>query len=100
MRYLLCRTSQPTRPTNEEGPRRHHYKGRGATALFAAFDVVESKVIGRYMHRPRHQEFIRFLKAVERELPPGNTIYQKAVAEGDTRDRLSMSHQPRPIGET
>jgi hypothetical protein len=37
--------------------------------LFAAFDVLEGKVIGRCMQRHRHQEFIRFLNAVEREVP-------------------------------
>jgi hypothetical protein len=28
-------------------------------------------VIGRCMQRHRHEEFIRFLNAVERDVPPG-----------------------------
>lgn len=51
----------------------HDYKRHGTTTLFAVFDVLEGKVIGRYMQRHRHQEFIRFLNAVEREVPAGKT---------------------------
>ena len=37
--------------------------------------MLEGKVIGRCMQRHRHQEFIRFLNAVEREVPAGKTIH-------------------------
>jgi len=53
----------------------HDYKRNGTTTLFAAFDVLEGKVIGRCMQRHRHQEFIRFLNAVEREVPAGKTVH-------------------------
>jgi len=43
----------------------HDYKRNGTTTLFAALDVLEGEVIGRCMQRHRHQEFIRFLNAVE-----------------------------------
>src|SRR5207302_622542 len=43
----------------------HDYKRNGTTTLFAALDILEGKVIGRCMQRHRHQEFIRFLNAVE-----------------------------------
>jgi hypothetical protein len=33
------------------------------------------KVIGRCMQRHRHQEFIRFLNAVEREVPAGKAVH-------------------------
>src|SRR6516164_7289497 len=45
----------------------HDYKRHGTTTLFAALDILEGKVIGRGMQRHRHQEFIRFLNAVERQ---------------------------------
>src|SRR2546421_1399914 len=51
----------------------HDYKRNGTTTLFAALDILEGKVIGRCMQRHRHQEFIRFLNAVEREVPAGKT---------------------------
>jgi transposase len=53
----------------------HDYKRNGTTTLFAALDVLEGKVIGRCMQRHRHQEFIRFLNAVEREVPAGKTVH-------------------------
>jgi hypothetical protein len=37
------------------------YKGHGTTALFAALNALDSTVIGRCMHRLRHEVFIRFL---------------------------------------
>src|SRR5262249_7951013 len=51
-------------------------KGRCATmTLFAALDILEGKVIGRCMQRHRHQEFIRFLNAVEREVPADKAVH-------------------------
>jgi hypothetical protein len=49
--------------------------GGGTTTLFAALDVLEGKVIGRCMQRHRHQEFIRFLNAVERAVPAGKAVH-------------------------
>jgi transposase len=57
------------------GTMTHDYKRHGTTTLFAAFDVLEGKVIGRCMQRHRHQEFIRFLNAVEAEVPAGKVIH-------------------------
>jgi hypothetical protein len=45
----------------------HDYKRNGTTT--AALDVLDGKVIGRCMQRHRHQEFIRFLNAIEAEIP-------------------------------
>jgi transposase len=53
----------------------HDYKRNGTTTLFAALNVLEGKVIGRCMQRHRHQEFIRFLNAVERGVPPGKAVH-------------------------
>ena len=53
----------------------HDYKRNGTTTLFAALDILEGKVIGRCMQRHRHQEFIRFLNAVEREVPADKTVH-------------------------
>jgi transposase len=53
----------------------HDYKRNGTTTLFAALDILEGKVIGRCMHRHRHQEFIRFLNAVEHEVPAAKTVH-------------------------
>ncbi len=53
----------------------HDYKRHGTTTLFAALDVLAGRVIGRCMQRHRHQEFIRFLNAIEREVPAGKLIH-------------------------
>ena len=57
------------------GTMTHDYKRHGTTTLFAAFDVLEGSVIGRCMQRHRHQEFIRFLNAIERAVPAGKLIH-------------------------
>jgi hypothetical protein len=53
----------------------HDYKRHGTTTLFAALSVLDGTVIGRCMQRHRHLEFIRFLNAVEREVPAGKLIH-------------------------
>jgi hypothetical protein len=37
--------------------------------------VLDGRVIGRCMQRHRHSEFIRFLNAVERQVPAGKLIH-------------------------
>jgi transposase len=53
----------------------HDYKRHGTTTLFAALDILEGTVIGRCMQRHRHQEFIRFLNTVEREVPADKAVH-------------------------
>ena len=53
----------------------HDYKRNGTTTLFAALDVLEGKVVGRCMQRHRHQEFIRFLNAVEKTVPATKAMH-------------------------
>jgi DDE superfamily endonuclease/Homeodomain-like domain len=57
------------------GTMTHDYVRNGTTTLFAALDVLEGTVIGRCMQRHRHQEFIRFLNAVEAEVPAGKVVH-------------------------
>ena len=45
----------------------HDYIRHGTTTLFAALNVLDGSVIGQCMARHRHQEFIRFLNAIERQ---------------------------------
>ena len=49
--------------------RTHDYKRHGTTTLFAALDVKTGRVIGRCMMRHCHQEFLRFLGTLNREVP-------------------------------
>jgi len=57
------------------GTMTHDYKRNGTTTLFAALNILDGTVIGRCMNRHRHQEFIRFLNAVERAVPVGKVIH-------------------------
>ena len=69
--------TQPGLPMKKgrAGTLTHDYKRHGTTTLFAALNVLEGKVIGRCMQRHRHQEFIRFLNAIEAEIPVGKIIH-------------------------
>ncbi|MBC4019383.1 IS630 family transposase [Siccirubricoccus deserti] len=57
------------------GTMSHDYIRNGTTILFAALNVSEGTVIGRCMQRHRHQEFIRFLNAIEAEVPAGKVVH-------------------------
>lgn len=47
----------------------HDYKRHGTTTLFAALNVLRGTVLGECMARHRHQEFLRFLRRLDRETP-------------------------------
>lgn len=51
------------------GTMTHDYKRNGTTTLFAALDLLQGKVIGDFHRRHRHQEFLRFLRRLDREFP-------------------------------
>jgi transposase len=57
------------------GTMTHDYKRHGTTTLFAALNVLDGSVIGQCMQKHRHQEFIRFLNAIEAKVPAGKLIH-------------------------
>ncbi len=48
----------------------HDYVRHGTTSLLAALDVATDKVIGQTQRKHRHQEFLRFLRTIDRATPP------------------------------
>src|SRR5208283_567047 len=52
------------------GTMTHDYVRHGTTTLFAALNVMEGKVIGGCFQRHRHEEFLTFLRQIDRETPP------------------------------
>jgi transposase len=48
----------------------HDYKRHGTTTLFAALNTLDGVVIGQCMARHRHQEWLRFLRQIDRETSP------------------------------
>jgi len=69
--------TQPGLPMKKgrAGTMTHDYKRNGTTTLFAALNVLDGTVIGRNMQRHRHQEFIRFLNTIERQVPAGKSVH-------------------------
>ena len=55
----------PTTPAR----RTHDDVRNGTTSLFAALDVASGKVISATHRRHRHQEFLRFLRTIDRNVP-------------------------------
>jgi transposase len=53
----------------------HDYKRHGTTTLFAAFNILNGKVIGSCLPRHRSREFITFLNQLEREVPPDQDVH-------------------------
>jgi transposase len=53
----------------------HDYKRNGTTTLFAALDVLTGKVIGQCLPRHRHEEFLKFLRKIDRETPNGLQVH-------------------------
>jgi transposase len=80
------------------GTMTHDYKRHGTTTLFAALNVLDGKVIGRNMQRHRHQEFLRFLGAVDRAVPAGELIHailDNYAAHKHPRVRAWLDRHPR-----
>jgi transposase len=69
--------TQPGRPLTpgKAGTMTHDYVRHGTTTLFAALNVLDGTILGKCMQRHRHQEFIRFLNAIERAVPAGKAIH-------------------------
>jgi transposase len=87
----------PLKP-GKAGTLTHDYKRHGTTTLFAALDVLEGTVLGRCMQRHRHQEFIRFLNAVEVAVPAGKIIHAIAdnyAAHKHPKVRAWLARHPR-----
>jgi transposase len=63
--------TQPSLPLKpgRAGTMTHDYKRNGTTTLFAALDVLTGNVIGKCFDRHRHEEFLRFLRLVDTQVP-------------------------------
>jgi transposase len=57
------------------GTMTHDYKRNGTTTLFAALDLLQGKVIGDCHKRHRHQEFLKFLRRLDREFSGKQSLH-------------------------
>ena len=53
----------------------HDYKRHGTTTLFAAMEMSSGRVIADVYRRHRHEEFLAFLKKVEKSVPKDQEIH-------------------------
>jgi transposase len=69
--------TQPSLPMKKgrAGTMTHDYKRNGTTTLFAALNVLTGVVIGECLQRHRHEEFLKFLRKIDREVPKGLAVH-------------------------
>jgi len=69
--------TQPSLPMTRgrAGTMTHDYKRNGTTTLFAALNVASGQLIGQCFSRHRHEEFLVFLKLIDREVEKGKQIH-------------------------
>lgn len=53
----------------------HDYVRHGTTCLFAALEIANGKVIAECQSRHRHQEFLKFLKLIDKQTPPDKDLH-------------------------
>jgi len=53
----------------------HDYKRNGTTTLFAALSTLDGKVIGTCMPKHRHQEWLKFLRLIDRSTPRSKELH-------------------------
>ena len=95
----------PMRPGQAER-RTHDYERHGTISLFAALDVATGKVIGRCYRRHRPREFLKFLRAIDAEVPRELEVHlvmdnyathkTPAIRAGSPGGRTGTSTSPRP----
>jgi len=63
--------TQPGLPLKRvrSGTMTHDYKRNGTTTLFAAIELGHGKVIATCMKQHRHQEWIKFLRMIDKQTP-------------------------------
>lgn len=57
------------------GTMTHDYKRNGTATLFAALDALQGHVISMYEEKHRHQEWLKFLRAIDDGVPAGRQIH-------------------------
>jgi hypothetical protein len=82
---LPLRPGLPERQTHDD-------KRHGTTTLFAAFNILNGKVIGTCQHRHRSREFVKFLNHLEKQLPAD----QQVSAAVRRRELTFLNHSSQP----
>lgn len=69
--------TQPILPLRPGIPERqtHDYHRHGTTTLFAALNVLSGKVIGECRDQHKAEDYIAFLKRIDKSFPKGKTLH-------------------------
>ena len=90
----------------------HDYKRHGTTTLFAALNTLDGTVMATCMERHRHQEWLKFLRLIDRQTPADKQLHlivdnyathkHPAFSAGRlaTSAFISTSRRPAAVGST
>ena len=83
--------TQPILPMRAGIPERqtHDYRRHGTTTLFAALNVASGKVIGKCQRSHKAEDYVEFLKLLDRKAPKGKVLH--IVADN------YASHKAQPV---
>ena len=76
----------------------HDYIRHGTTTLFAALDAATGRVIAQCKKRHRHQDFLAFLRLIDREVPPDldlHLVVDNFTTHKHPRVRAWIAKRPR-----
>ena len=76
----------------------HDYIRHGTTTLFAALDAATGRVIAQCKKRHRHQDFLAFLRLIDREVPPDldlHLVVDNYATHKHPRVRAWIAKRPR-----
>ena len=76
----------------------HDYIRHGTTTLFAALDVATGQVIGQCYQRHRHQEYLAFLRLIDKETPPDldlHLVIDNYVTHKHPKVKAWLAKRPR-----
>src|SRR6478736_3200107 len=76
----------------------HDYVRHGTTTLFAALDVANGQVISRVRTQHRHQEFLDFLRQIDKQTPPDldlHLIADNYVTHKHAKVKAWLADHPR-----
>src|SRR5256712_7342815 len=76
----------------------HDYRRHGTTTLFAALDTAKGTVLTRCRQRHRHQEYLDFLRQIDKNVPPDldvHVIVDNYVTHKHPRVKRWLAARPR-----
>ena len=82
------------------GTMTHDYKRHGTTTLFAALNILDGKVISACMQKHRQDEFLKFLRKIDRETPKDldlHLVVDNYGAHKTSRIQTWLKRHPRFI---